>query len=152
MAEWSQEAEELMQRARRALAATEQALHTAVASLREHTRDNGRVSSEKLDQHQLVSYDIAQSAAEAAASWFVLDYAESVRGHMGDPGRGLTLEERCALIFTAEAIEAIRARLELRPADYGISRANLSATLDSEPLQQFCVEQLAAERVAELGD
>ncbi|MFZ0256065.1 MAG: acyl-CoA dehydrogenase family protein [Gammaproteobacteria bacterium] len=151
MAEWSQEAEELMQRARRALAATEQALHTAVSSLREHTLDNGRVSAEKLDQHQLVSYDIAHSAAEAAASWFVLDYAESVRDHMSDPGRGLTLEERCALVFTAEAIEAIRARLELRPADYGISREKLGATLDSESLQQFCVEQLAAARVAELG-
>lgn len=151
MAEWSQEAEQLMQRARRALAATEQALHSAVASLREHTLENNRVSQSKLDEHQLVSYDIAHSAAEAAAGWFVLDYAEHIRERLGDPARALTLEERCALIFTAEAIEAIRARLELRPADYGITREKLAATLDSESLQRFCAEQLAADRVAELG-
>lgn len=149
--EWSQEAEELMQRARRALAATEQALHIAVASLREQTLEQGKVSAAKLEESQLVSYDIAHSAAEAAAGWFVLDYAENARESLGNPDRSLTLEERCALIFTAEAIESIRARLELRPDDYGISRDKLAATLDSESLQRFCAEQLAAERMAELG-
>ena len=145
------QAEQLMQQARRSLAATEKALNTAIKSLREHTLVDGRVSASKLDDYQLVSYDTALSAAEAAGAWFVLDYAERVRDQEGDPARPLTLEERCALLFTAEAIESIRARLELRPQDYGLTREMLAKTLDSESLQAFCSEQLAVERMAQLG-
>ncbi len=140
-------AEARMQMARRSLAATDEALKTAVRSLRNKTVEDGRISSAKLDQYQLVSYETALSAAEAAGAWLVLDYADRVRA-----GRdSLTLEDRCALVFTAEAIESIRARLELRPEDYGLSREDLAKTLDSEALQRFCAEQLAVERVAELG-
>ncbi len=151
MSEQSNSAEQLMQRARQALATTEQALETAVASLRDHTVVDGRISSAKLDDYQLVSYDTALSAAEAAGAQFVIDYAERVREQSQSPQGALTLEERCALVFTAEAIESIRARLELRPQDYGLTREQLAATLDSESLQQFCAEQLAVERIAELG-
>ncbi|MCB1860498.1 MAG: acyl-CoA dehydrogenase family protein [Gammaproteobacteria bacterium] len=151
MSEQLIQAEKLMQQARRSLAATEKALSTAIQSLREHTLVDGRVSAAKLDDYQLVSYDTALSAAEAAGAWFVLDYAERVREREGDPARPLTLEERCALLFTAEAIESIRARLELRPQDYGLTREVLAKTLDSESLQKFCSEQLAVERMAELG-
>ena len=150
MSEQLIQAEQLMQQARRSLAATEKALNTAIKSLREHTLVDGRVSASKLDDYQLVSYDTALSAAEAAGAWFVLDYAERVRDR-GDPSGPITLEERCALLFTAEAIESIRARLELRPQDYGLTRDMLAKTLDSESLQAFCSEQLAVERMAELG-
>jgi len=151
MSEKPIQADELMQRARQSLAATEKALNTAIKSLREHTLVEGRVSASKLDDYQLVSYDTALSAAEAAGASFALDYAERVRNQEGDPARPITLEERCALLFTAEAIESIRARLELRPQDYGLTRAALAETLDSESLQLFCAEQLAVEQMAELG-
>jgi (2S)-methylsuccinyl-CoA dehydrogenase len=148
MSEQVSQAEALMQRARRSLAATDVALKTAIKSLRDKTVEGGRISSAKLDEFQLVSYETALSAAEAAGAWLVLDYADRVRAG----GDSLTLEDRCALIFTAEAIESIRTRLELRPEDYGLSRQDLAKTLDSEALQQFCAEQLAAKRVAELGE
>ncbi|MCP3867776.1 MAG: acyl-CoA dehydrogenase [Gammaproteobacteria bacterium] len=140
-----------MQRARRSLAATEEALNTAIRSLRDNTIENGRISSSKLDDYQLVSYDTALSAAESSGARFALDYADRVRAQRNDSGDQLSVEDRCALIFTAETIESIRARLELRPEDYGLSRETLAKTLDSEALQQFCAEQLAVSRVAELG-
>ncbi len=147
MSEQQSHAEAIMQRARNALAATDEALNTAVKSLRDKAVEGGRISSAKLDECQLVSYETALSAAEAAGARLVLDYADQVRG----AGDALTLEDRCALIFTAEAIESIRARLELRPEDYGLTRQDLAKTLDSEALQSFCAEQLAVERVAALG-
>jgi (2S)-methylsuccinyl-CoA dehydrogenase len=147
MSEQISQTEALMQRARRSLAATDVALKTAIRSLRAETVEGGRISSAKLDEFQLVSYETALSAAEAAGAWLVLDYADRVRAG----GDSLTLEDRCALIFTAEAIESIRTRLELRPEDYGLSSKDLAKTLDSEALQQFCAEQLTAKRVAELG-
>ena len=151
MSEQVANAEKLMQRARQSLAATEEALKTAIKSLRDKTVDGGRISSSKLDEYQLVSYETALSAAEAAGAWFALDYAERIHEERGDPSDSLTIEDRCALIFTAESIESIRARLELRPEDYGLSRETLAATLDSEALQSFCTEQLAVKRVAALG-
>ena len=62
------QAEQLMQQARRSLAATEKALNTAIKSLREHTLVDGRVSASKLDDYQLVSYDTALSAAEIGSA------------------------------------------------------------------------------------
>ncbi|MCB1760658.1 MAG: acyl-CoA dehydrogenase family protein [Gammaproteobacteria bacterium] len=139
-----------MQRALAALDATEAALKTAIRSLREHVLVDGRVSASKLDDYQLVSYDTALSAAEATGARFALDYAARVRAQ-SETGRPITIEERCALLFSAEAIESIRARLELRPQDYGLSREALAKTLDSDALQAFCAEQLAVERMTELG-
>ncbi|MCP5416571.1 MAG: acyl-CoA dehydrogenase family protein [Chromatiaceae bacterium] len=150
MSEEQNQVTQLMQRARHSLAVTEEALNTAIRSLRTHSLVDGRVSAAKLDDYQLVSYDTALSAAEATGARFALDYAERVRTQ-GDPQQPITVEERCALIFTAEAIESIRARLELRPQDYGLTRAAIAKTLDSESLQSFCSEQLAVERMAELG-
>jgi (2S)-methylsuccinyl-CoA dehydrogenase len=147
MPEQVSHAEAVTQRARRSLAAADKALKTAVRSLRHKTVEGGRISSAKLDEFQLVSYETALSAAEVSGARLVLDYADRVRAG----GDSLTLEDRCALIFTAEAIESIRARLELRPEDYGLSREDLAETLDAEALQRFCAEQLAVERVAELG-
>ena len=107
MSEEQIQAEQLMQRARQSLSVTEEALNTAIKSLREHTLVDGRVSASKLDDYQLVSYDTALSAAEATGARFALDYADRVRNQAGDPNRPITLEERCALLFTAEAIESI---------------------------------------------
>lgn len=151
MTDQSISAPQLMQRARDALATTDKALEAAVTSLRDHVVIEGRISSTRLDDYQLVSYDTALSAAEAAGARFVLDYADRARQQSADPQGPLSLEERCALIFTAEAIESIRARLELRPQDYGLTRQQLANTLDSEALQAFCTEQLAVERIADLG-
>ena len=49
------QAEALMQRARRSLAATDVALKTAIRSLRDKTVEGGRISPAKLDEFQLVS-------------------------------------------------------------------------------------------------
>jgi (2S)-methylsuccinyl-CoA dehydrogenase len=51
----------------------------------------------------------------------------------------LTLEERFALLFAAEALQAVRNRLSARPADFGLDDAWLSATVDAPAVRGFCM-------------
>lgn len=143
---------EQLQQAALALDAVQKALDYALADLKGRAQKaDGKISAALLDQHQLVSYDLALSCAEVTGARFGLDYAKRAREANSAAGAGLTLEERFALLFTAEALQAVRNRLSARPADFGLDDPWLSATVDHASVRQFCVAQLPAERVAELG-
>ncbi|MDG4594650.1 MAG: acyl-CoA dehydrogenase family protein [Candidatus Contendobacter sp.] len=143
---------EQLQQAALALAAVQKALDYSLADLKERSQKaDGRISAALLDQHQLVSYDLALSCAEVTGARFGLDYAKRARAAGGGSAGELTLEERFALLFTAEALQAVRNRLSARQADFGLNDQWLSATVDHATVRQFCMAQLPAERVAELG-
>ena len=143
---------EQLQQAALALAAVQKALDYSLADLKERSQKaDGKISAALLDQHQLVSYDLALSCAEVIGARFGLDYAKRAREAGGGAAGELTLEERFALLFTAEALQAVRNRLSSRPADFGLNDQWLGATVDHPSVRQFCLAQLPAERVAELG-
>ena len=143
---------EQLQQAALALTAVQKALDYSLADLKERSQKaDGKISAALLDQHQLVSYDLALSCAEVTGGRFALDYAKRAREAGGGSTSELTLEERFALLFTAEALQAVRNRLSSRPADFGLNDNWLSATVDHAAVRQFCLAQLPAERVAELG-
>ncbi len=143
---------EQLQQAALALAAIQKALDYSLADLKERSQKaDGKISAALLDQHQLVSYDLALSCAEVTGARFALDYAKRAREAGGGSASELTLEERFALLFSAEAMQAVRNRLSSRPADFGLNDNWLSATVDYPAVRQFCLAQLSAERVAELG-
>ncbi|HOB62040.1 MAG TPA: acyl-CoA dehydrogenase family protein [Candidatus Competibacteraceae bacterium] len=143
---------EQLQQAGQALDAVQKVLDYALADLRERSQKaDGKISAALLDQHQLVSYDLALSCAEVTGARFGLDYAKRARNASVATADALTLEERFALLFTAEALQAVRNRLSARPADFGLDESWLSATVDHPAVRQFCLAQLPAERVAELG-
>ncbi|HSA45822.1 MAG TPA: acyl-CoA dehydrogenase family protein [Candidatus Competibacteraceae bacterium] len=143
---------EQLQQAALALDAVQKALDYSLADLKERSQKaDGKISAALLDQHQLVSYDLSLSCAEVTGARFALDYAQRARNAGGGSASELTLEERFALLFSAEALQGVRNRLSSRPADFGLNDNWLSATVDHAAVRQFCVAQLAAERVAELG-
>ena len=152
MSEPIQTPAEQLQQANLALAAVQKALDYSLADLKERTQKaDGRVSAALLDQHQLVSYDLSLSCAETTGARFMLDYAQRAREASGAPANELTLEERFALLFSAEAVQGVRNRLSARPADFGLNEHWLGATVDHAVARQFCLTQLPAARVAELG-
>jgi (2S)-methylsuccinyl-CoA dehydrogenase len=143
---------EQLQQAALALDAVQKALDYSLADLKERSQKaDGKISAALLDQHQLVSYDLALSYAEVTGARFGLDYAKRARAAGGGSASELTLEERFALLFAAEALQAVRNRLSARPTDFGLNEQWLSATVDYPAVRQFCLAQLPAERVAELG-
>ena len=118
---------EQLQQAALALAAVQKALDYSLADLKERSQQaDGKISAALLDQHQLVSYDLALSCAEATGARFALDYAQRARAAGGGSAKELPLEERFALLFAAEALQAIRNRLTTRPADFGLNDQWLS--------------------------
>ena len=143
---------EQLQQAVLALNAVQKALDFALADLKERTQKaDGKVSAALLDQHQLASYDLALSCAEVTGARFMLDYAERARAAGGGSTSEALLEERFALLFTAEALQGVRNRLSARPADFGLNDNWLSATVDHPAVRGFCVAQLPAATLADLG-
>ena len=143
---------EQLQQAALALDAVQKALDYSLADVKERSQKaDGKICAALLDHHQLVSYDLSLSCAEVTGARFALDYAKRAREASGAPAGELTLEERCALLFSAEALHAVRNRLSARTADFGLNDEWLKATVDHTTVRQFCLAQLTAERVAELG-
>ncbi len=143
---------EQLQQAALALDTVQKALDYSLADLKERSQKaDGKISAALLDHHQLVSYDLALSCAEVTGARFGLDYAKRARAAGGGSAGELTLEERFALLFAAEALQAVRNRLSARPDDFGLDDAWLSKTVDDPKVRQFCRAQLPAGLVAELG-
>ncbi len=105
------------------------------------------VSNEKLDEHQMASFDLAWCAAESTAARFAAEYARKAAAATGD---GVCLEERMARVFCAEALQNIHNRLRARPQSFGLNDADL-ADLDSSALSRFCQTQLDAGNLEALG-
>ncbi|MGB7991180.1 MAG: acyl-CoA dehydrogenase family protein [Candidatus Methylophosphatis roskildensis] len=110
--------------------------------------DSKGVSNEKLDQHQMASFDLAWCAAESTAARFALEYAAKVAA--GRTGDGVCLEEQMALVFCAESMLSIHNRLRARPRSFGLNDADLAA-LTTPSLSRFCQTQLDAGNLEALG-
>ncbi len=87
------------------------ARHLAAAS-----SDNGRISVAKLDEHQVVAYDLAHAASAVAGSRVMLDYAKH-----GD------LEARLAYAYIADVFTDIVGRLVGREAEWGVDPSQLAS-------------------------
>jgi len=141
-----------LEQARAALGLAQRAIDLTVAALKENATVGGRVSADRLDEYQQVCFDTAVDAAETTAARFVLDYAANARDKLGAGAAGPLLEERLALLYTAEALQSARNRRAARLADFGMTPATFAETLDHESVRVFCAAQLAVARLESLGD
>ncbi|MEZ5583870.1 MAG: acyl-CoA dehydrogenase family protein [Candidatus Competibacteraceae bacterium] len=146
-----QQAGELMRQARETQDAVQKTVDIVLASLKERTQEGGKFSASKLDQHQLIAYDAALCSAEAAAARFALDYATKARDAVGASYPSPTLEERLALLFTAEA--RIQSMLDWQrdPMISASAGENSPRYWESNVVQGFRAAQLTPGNVAELG-
>lgn len=107
------------------------------------------VSNDKLDEHQLASFDLAWCAAESTAARFTLEYSDKAAA-ASETGGGICLEQRMALVFCAEALQNIHHRFWARPQSFGLDAADVAA-LASPTLTSFCQAQLDAGNLETLG-
>lgn len=108
---------------------------------------NGRLANDKLDLHQVASFDLAWCAAEINAARFAIDYLGRVQA--ANAGNGP--EEVMTLTFCAEALQNVRNRLWARPQSFGLSDADVATLMTSE-ISRFCQEMLDAQRLTALGE
>lgn len=90
----------------------------AVRSLATDCTVDGRISAARLDQRQLVSFELAWASADLLA-------ADTLVGRIGPETP--ELDRRLALIFVVEAISAVIARLEFIGLELGLDLAGLQA-------------------------
>jgi len=119
-----------------------------LSDLKAKTVDGGRVSPAKLDDHQLVSYELSLCWAECSAADFLLAYA---RRCADDSPGSADFTIRLAALFCAEAVNASCARLRARPADFGLGDADIAAVVNSDSAAHFLATQLAADNIAAIG-
>jgi len=147
MAEASKDELQLLEQAGAVLAANRGLIDRALTVLKANTLDGDRVSPAKLDDYQLVSYELSLCWAECTAASFLLCHARRLLDEAPDAD-GFTTSLAC--LFCAETIASSTARLRARPADFGLSEAEISAATDSAGAS-FMATQLAADNLAAIG-
>ena len=137
--------EQQLQQAGAALQATTQLIDTALSALKSLTLDGERVSPAKLDEHQLASYELSLSWSECTAARFLTAHALQLAARSVSEN---TLTIQLSNLFCAEAITNTVNRLRARPADYGLTHADII----SDPIaEEFLSKQLAAKNIAAIG-
>ena len=137
--------EQQLQQAGAALQATTQLIDTALSALKLLTLDGERVSPAKLDEHQLASYELSLSWSECTAARFLTVHALQLAARSVSAN---TLTIQLSNLFCAEAITNTVNRLRARPADYGVTHADII----SDPVaEEFLSRQLAAKNIAAIG-
>jgi len=119
-------------------------IDSALAGVKAACTVDDRLSPARLDEHQLVSYDLSFCVAELTASNTLLDYAEALADED-------SLACWVACQFAAEAIRSISTRLTSRPGDYGLCRAQVSAALDQIDALGLSDHYLSSAHMAALG-
>ena len=137
--------EQQLQQAGAALQATTQLIDTALSALKSLTLDGERVSPAKLDEHQLASYELSLSWSECTAARFLTAHALQLAARSVSEN---TLTIQLSNLFCAEAITNTVNRLRARPADYGLTHADITSDLVAE---EFLSKQLAAKNIAAIG-
>jgi len=130
------------------LSDTQGLIDRALTVLKSKTLEGDRVSPAKLDGYQLVSYELSLCWAECSAASFLLAHARRLQEEMPDTA-GFTT--RLATLFCAEAVTNSAARLRARPADFGLSEADISAVTSGDNAAAFLAAQLAAGNIAGIG-
>ena len=113
--------------------------------------ETGRVSGSKLDDYQLISYELAYSSAEIAAALAICNYADNIRANKAPTQENLFLEEQIALLFCAEAIQNTRNRFSARLAEFGLSIGQFNDAFMNEASLSFCQAYLQTQKLVELG-
>ncbi|MEM8659241.1 MAG: acyl-CoA dehydrogenase family protein [Pseudomonadota bacterium] len=134
---------ELLDQAAHVLTGTHGLINMAIRSLKSKTLEDGRLSSSKLDDYQLVSYDLSLCWAECCAAQFMLSHALECEDDFTD---------RLCALFCAEAINSTCARLRSRLQDFELTEDDIAKVLNNTIAQVFMSTQLSAANLAAIGE
>ena len=130
------------------LAAATQLIDRALAALKARSSDAGQIAPARLDEQQLASYEVSVSWAECTAARFLLAHARRLAAD--DPADN-TFIAHLAALFCAEAVNNALHRLRTRPADFGLTLADIYAVEQHATAADFLPRQLSAANIANLG-
>ncbi len=121
--------------ARTAIESASQVIECAARRLADLSVVDGKISVEKLDEHQVLAYELAHGAAAVEGSKVMLNY-----------GRHGTMEAQIAVAFIADALWDLGTRVHGRSAVWGSSLSDLS------PATEFIERFRSPEFLSDLGN
>ena len=113
----------------------------SLSALKAKTLDSGKLSNARLDDYQLVSYELSLCWAECCAARFMLDHSRACAD---------AFTSRLCALFCADAVTASCARLRTRLADFELADADVAAVLNDHAA--FLASQLSAANIAAIGE
>ncbi|MCB1140877.1 MAG: acyl-CoA/acyl-ACP dehydrogenase [Leptospiraceae bacterium] len=108
--------------------------------------ENNSISVKKMDENQLVFYQLSWLTSELRVAEVYLQYAwnESL-------GTG-KMEKKMALAFAAETVSHVRSELMNRPEEFTTSFEKIQSALGSQETQNFITENTKIEVYSEIAD
>jgi (2S)-methylsuccinyl-CoA dehydrogenase len=126
---------EPLSQARAAVDAAQDVIARAGRRLADLATDGDRISVARLDEHQVLAYDLAHAAAGLEGSRVMLEYAQH-----GE------IESMLARAYVADAVSELAARLVGRASTWGSGLDSLT------PAMQFVEDHRSPKFLAALGD
>lgn len=123
-----------IEKAEQVLAGAEQLLKFMGVSLAKKCTEGTEISTKKLDENQLAAYDFAWMASEIYAAQAMRDYARKYP----EP-----LESGLAHYFIAETVSNLLGKVWMRAAEFGVSQAQIQASIGSKEILNFVASQLS---------
>lgn len=115
--------------------------------LAEKATVDGKLSVPKMDEDQVINYELAWAVAEVFASEEMLAYPERV-GKSGSEN----LEERLALFFIGDALNDIVNRFSAHAITLGYSIADFRSKINADEIQQFAADYCNENKAAQIAD
>ncbi|WCL49053.1 acyl-CoA/acyl-ACP dehydrogenase [Leptospira sp. GIMC2001] len=128
------------------LSASSKLISEITKRLADKNSDNGKVSVAKMDQNQLVFYQLAWMKAEQEIAQHFVKYA-------WDNALGTSdLEQKMAVVFAAETVAHIRSEISQRPKEYQLTMEELENHLFSDKVNGFIESAIAIDNYSEITD
>lgn len=108
--------------------------------------DKNSISVEKMDQNQLVFYQLAWVTSQLRVAETYVEYAWS------DNLRTTEMEKMMAITFAAETVSQIRAEIGNKPEEYTTTFKRVYELLYNDSVNQFLLDALKIERYSEISD
>ncbi|NCN10277.1 MAG: acyl-CoA/acyl-ACP dehydrogenase [Leptospira sp.] len=108
--------------------------------------DAGRVSVPKMDENQLVFYQLAWMKAEQEIAEHFVKYAWDTSAGSSD------LEQKMALVFAAETVSHIRSEISQRPKEYQITMEEMETALFSDKVNSYIETAMGISNYSEIVD
>jgi (2S)-methylsuccinyl-CoA dehydrogenase len=108
--------------------------------------DKNSISVEKMDQNQLVFYQLAWITSELRVAEKYVDYAWNESLGTSD------MEKKMSITFAADTVSHIRSEISNRPSEYTITFSKLYEVLYTDEVNSFLFESSKIENYSEIAD
>jgi (2S)-methylsuccinyl-CoA dehydrogenase len=108
--------------------------------------DKNSISVEKMDQNQLVFYQLAWITSELRVAEKYVDYAWNESLGTSD------MEKKMSITFAADTVSHIRSEISNRPSEYTITFSKLYEVLYTDEVNSFLFESSKIDNYSEIAD